>query len=106
MLRPSTAPGPALALSALLLVPDALAQSPDAAKPDPSATLPSLEVIGRAPGSLTQPGVDEQRRTLEQTAAAVRLVPSEEFQNRYAFNLRDVLPGRQAFSCRAATGRS
>ena len=91
MLPPSTAPGPALVLSVLLLVPDALAQVPEAANSNPSATLPSLEVIGRAPGSLTQPGVEEQRRTLEQTAAAVRLVPSEDFQNRYAFNLRDVL---------------
>ena len=91
MCRSYAAPGAALALSALLLAPDALAQSPDAARPSPSATLPPVEVIGQRSGSLTQPGLEEQRRALEQTPAAVRLVPSEAFRDRRAFTLRDVL---------------
>lgn len=91
MCRPFATPGSALALSALLCAPAVFAQPPDDAGPGASATLPPIEVTGHRPGSLTQPGVEEQRRALEQTPAAVRLVPSEAFENRYAFNLRDVL---------------
>jgi iron complex outermembrane receptor protein len=80
-------------LSALLCAaPSAFAQGADAdAGAVASATLPAVEVTGRRAGSLTQPGVEEQRRALERTPAAVRLVPSEAFRDRYASNLRDVL---------------
>ena len=67
------------------LAPAALAQSP------PEAVLPPREVVGQTTGTLTAPSLAEQRRALEETPAAVRFVPSEVFQNRYAFTLRDVL---------------
>ncbi|MCO6418862.1 TonB-dependent receptor [Siccirubricoccus sp. KC 17139] len=54
-------------------------------------TLPAIEVEGRAAGSLTAPPVEAQRRALEQAPAATRFVDSEEFQNRYAATLREVL---------------
>ncbi len=78
MCRPVATPGPALALSALLCAaPSAFAQGADAdAGAVPSATLPAVEVTGRRAGSLTQPGVEEQRRAVERTPAAVRFVPS------------------------------
>ncbi|MDO9710454.1 TonB-dependent receptor family protein [Paracraurococcus lichenis] len=74
------------ALLAALLPAAALAQAPE-----PSATLPELQVIGQAPGSLTVPPVAEQRRQVEQAPAAVRFIEAGEFQNRRAFTLRDVL---------------
>ncbi|WP_149538421.1 TonB-dependent receptor family protein [Siccirubricoccus phaeus] len=54
-------------------------------------TLPTIEVEGQAAGSLTAPSVEAQRRALEQTPAAARFIESEQFRNRYAFTLRDVL---------------
>ena len=84
MRRLVVAPSLGSALAALLgAAPAALAQ--------PAAELPAIEVTGRRPEALTAPGVEEQRRALERTPAAVRLVPSEAFGNRRAFNLRDVL---------------
>ncbi|HYI83325.1 MAG TPA: TonB-dependent receptor [Acetobacteraceae bacterium] len=77
-------PSRGLALAALLA-------SPTATLAQPAAILPTLEVTGERAGSLTVPSVEEQRRALERTPAAVRLVPSEAFGNRRAFNLRDVL---------------
>lgn len=82
----STRPAPcrALALAALLTAPaDALAQ--------PIAELPALEVSALRPDALTAPGIEAQRRALEETPAAVRLVDGRDLANRYAFNLRDVL---------------
>ena len=77
------APGGALLLA--LLPAAALAQD---AQP---TTLPEMEVVGRAPGSLTVPSVAEQRKQVELTPAAARFIDAEEFQNRRAFTLRDVL---------------
>jgi iron complex outermembrane receptor protein len=69
----------------------ALAQSgpnqPEAAQ----FTLPDLIVTGQSPGSLTAPSVAAQREALERTPAAVRFVDGEDFANRHAFTLRDVL---------------
>lgn len=77
-----------LALAALLAAPaaPALAQSEE-----PSAALPTLEVTGSRPDSLTAPSIEAQRRALERTPAAGRLVDGRDIANRYAFNLRDVL---------------
>jgi iron complex outermembrane receptor protein len=55
------------------------------------ATLPDLVVTGQAPGSLTAPSIAEQREALDRTPAAVRFVDGQDFANRYAFTLRDVL---------------
>jgi iron complex outermembrane receptor protein len=68
-----------------------LALLPAAALAQPVATLPAIEVEAQAPGSLTAPSIAEQRRALEQAPAAVRFVESEDFRNRYAFTLRDML---------------
>jgi iron complex outermembrane receptor protein len=78
----SRAPGGAFLLA--LLPAAVLAQTP-------IATLPEMTVVGRAPGSLTVPTVAEQRRQVEQTPAAARFIDAEEFRNRRAFTLRDVL---------------
>ena len=83
----SRAPGGAFLLALLpaaALAPMALAQAP-------VETLPELTVVGRAPGSLTVPPFAEQRKQVEQTPAAARFVEAEEFRNRRAFTLRDVL---------------
>ncbi len=78
---------PRALLGALLAVPvTALAQ-----EPAPTAVLPELEVTGQRPESLTAPGIEMQRRALEETPAAVRFVDSARFTNRYAFTLRDML---------------
>ncbi|NOG70678.1 TonB-dependent receptor domain-containing protein [Roseicella sp. DB1501] len=61
------------------------------ASSSPVLTLPETEVIGRAPGSLTVPSVADQRAQIEQAPAAVRFLDSEQFENRRAFNLRDML---------------
>ncbi|MDB5374481.1 MAG: TonB-denpendent receptor [Belnapia sp.] len=53
--------------------------------------LPDLVVTAPQPGSLTAPSVAAQREALERTPAAVRFVDQQEFANRYAFTLRDVL---------------
>jgi iron complex outermembrane receptor protein len=80
----AAAPGRGLALAALL-------GAPAAASAQPAAELPPLEVTGRRPGALTAPGVEAQRRALEQTPAAVRFVDGRGLADRYASNLRDVL---------------
>ena len=94
MRLPALPPRRGLALAAALLAsPTAtttLAQ-PAAAPAEAAATLPTLEVTGERAGSLTAPSVEAQRRTLERTPAAVRLVDGRDLANRYAFNLRDVL---------------
>jgi iron complex outermembrane receptor protein len=76
------APGGALFLA--LLPAAVLAQ-------EPVTTLPEMTVVGQAPGSLTVPTVAEQRKQVEQTPAAARFIEAEEFRNRRAFTLRDVL---------------
>ena len=57
----------------------------------PTATLPATEVLGQAPGSLTVPSVEQQRKQVELTPAAAHFIEAEEFRNRRAFTLRDVL---------------
>jgi iron complex outermembrane receptor protein len=57
----------------------------------PTTTLPDLVVTGLSAGSLTAPAIATQREALERTAAAVRFVDQEDFANRYAFTLREVL---------------
>jgi iron complex outermembrane receptor protein len=83
---PSLARAPHGALLAALLPATALAQPPE-----PTTTLPEMQVIGQAPGSLTVPPVAEQRRQVEQAPAAVRFIESDAFRDRRAFTLRDVL---------------
>ncbi|TCZ64362.1 TonB-dependent receptor family protein [Roseicella aquatilis] len=84
MLFPSRAHGGALL--AALLPAAALAQAPE-----PTATLPEMQVIGQAPGSLTAPSLVDQRRQVEERPAAARFIESEEFRDRRAFTLRDML---------------
>ena len=83
---PPTLPAPRRALALVALV-----AAPAAALAQPVADLPVLEVSGQRPDALTAPGIEAQRRALEETPAAVRLVDGRDLANRYAFNLRDVL---------------
>jgi iron complex outermembrane receptor protein len=84
-MRPTiAAPGRALALFAALSAPAAvLAQ--------PATDLPALEVTGQRPEALTAPSVEAQRRALEETPAAVRLVDGREAANRFTPTVRDLL---------------
>lgn len=86
---PVVAPSRGLALAALLGAPVAAASAQTSGPA--AADLPTLEVTGRREGSLTAPSVEAQRRALENTAAAVRLVDGRDLANRYAFTLRDAL---------------
>jgi iron complex outermembrane receptor protein len=79
-----------ITLLALAASPAALAQ-PGPGAAEPVATLPAIEVTGQRPESLTAPGIESQRRALEQAPAAVRFVDGRAFANRYAFTLRDML---------------
>ncbi|RAI59419.1 TonB-dependent receptor family protein [Roseicella frigidaeris] len=81
----------ASALPGLALAQTAPATPPPEAGSGSVLALPETEVIGRAPGSLTVPSVAEQRARVEQAPAAVRFIDSEQFENRRAFNLRDML---------------
>ncbi|MDR7038120.1 iron complex outermembrane receptor protein [Methylobacterium sp. BE186] len=57
-----------------------------------SAALPELSVSGAGTaGSLTVPSVADQRRALNGTVGSVAFVDAQDFQNRYANTLRDVL---------------
>ena len=72
----------ALAMGCPILgYPSAFAQSTD---------LPAIVVTGDS-GSLTAPGVAQQRREMNQIAGSVGFVDSESFKDRYTNNLRDVL---------------
>ena len=53
--------------------------------------LPDIDVTARFPGSLTVPGVEQQRRALEQTPGSVGFVDSEAYKGRFSNTLRDVL---------------
>ncbi len=64
---------------------------PIAALAQPTTSLPPIEVTGQRPSSLTAPSLEAQRRTLEETPAAVRFIDGESFAKRYAFTLRDML---------------
>ncbi|PPE71904.1 TonB-dependent receptor [Solimonas fluminis] len=56
-----------------------------------SVTLEPVIVTGERAGSPTAPSVREAHDRIEQTPGGVDLVSSEEFQDRYAVNLRDML---------------
>jgi iron complex outermembrane recepter protein len=51
----------------------------------------TLIVEGRRPGSLSRPGVDQQKADLLRTPGSVGFVAAEDFQQRFANSLRDVL---------------
>ena len=53
--------------------------------------LPEVVVTATGGGSLTQPGVVQQRQELNKTAGSVGFVDSESFKDRYTNNLHDVL---------------
>ncbi|KXU87193.1 TonB-dependent receptor [Caballeronia megalochromosomata] len=66
----------------------AFAQTADTGQ---SATLPAVIVQGQADHSLTSQNVAEQKRALDRTVGSVGFVDSADYQNTYAFTLRDVL---------------
>ena len=77
--------GTALVLATLLNAPAALAQT------DATISLPPISIDARRDGSLTVPGVEEQRRNVFQTPGSVGFVDGEALKGTYANNLRDVL---------------
>ena len=62
-----------------------------ATQPDETAALPAVIVQGQTEHSLTSQNVAQQKRTLDQTVGSVGFVDSADYQNTYAFTLRDVL---------------
>lgn len=58
---------------------------------DDVTELPEVVVTGDHNGSLSAASVEAQKKQLNQTAGSVGFVDSEDYQNRYASNLRDVL---------------
>lgn len=56
-----------------------------------AVTLEPVVVTGQGSGSPTAPSVRQAHDRIEQTPGGVDLVSSEEFQDRYAVNLRDML---------------
>jgi len=56
-----------------------------------TATLPTVTVEGAAGGSLTVPGVAEQRQILDETVGSVGFVDSESYKGQYSNTLREVL---------------
>jgi iron complex outermembrane receptor protein len=81
----------AAAASALLL---AFSVSPVGAQTGaspPPTKLPPVIVTGQPAGSLTVPGVEQQREQLYRTPGSVGFVDSEEYKGRYAGTLREVL---------------
>ncbi|QCI66378.1 TonB-dependent receptor family protein [Phreatobacter stygius] len=77
----------AIAAIALFHSPQAFAQSAAG-----SIELPVINVdAARTEGSLTVPGITEQRRQLNQTAGSVGFVDAESYKNTYATTIRDAL---------------
>lgn len=66
----------------------AFAQTTETGEP---TTLPAVIVQGQAQDSLTSQNVADEKRTLDQTVGSVGFVDSADYQNTYAFTLRDVL---------------
>ena len=66
----------------------AFAQTTETGEP---TTLPAVIVQGQAQHSLTSQNVADEKRTLDQTVGSVGFVDSADYQNTYAFTLRDVL---------------
>jgi len=58
---------------------------------DDVTELPAVVVTGERNGSLSAASVEAQKKQLNQTAGSVGFVDSEDYQNRYASNLHDVL---------------
>ncbi|SAK80698.1 TonB-dependent receptor [Caballeronia hypogeia] len=59
--------------------------------PDQATTLPAVIVQGQSEHSLTSRSVTDDKRTLDRTVGSVGFVDSADYQNTYAFTLRDVL---------------
>lgn len=81
--------------------------APCAAEAPPSPAAPTLApviVTGR-PGSLTQPGVAQQRSEVLATAGAVGFVDAEDLRGRYALTLRDVLKDQPGVSVQNRYGQ-
>ncbi|SAK75457.1 TonB-dependent receptor [Caballeronia glebae] len=76
---------------ATLMATRAFAQTAQASDSTEPATLPAVIVQAQAPHSLTSQSVADQKRTLDATVGSVGFVDSAEYQNTYAFTLRDVL---------------
>ncbi|GGE59813.1 TonB-dependent receptor family protein [Niveispirillum cyanobacteriorum] len=52
-----------------------------------------VEVVGQRQGSPTAPSVDDARKQINKVAGGVDLVTAEEFRDKYALNLKDMLSG-------------
>lgn len=52
-----------------------------------------VEVVGHRTGSPTAPSIDDARQQINKVAGGVDLVTAEEFRDRYALNLKDMLSG-------------
>jgi iron complex outermembrane receptor protein len=76
--------------SALLLAASVGAASAQTATP-PTTTLPPVVVTAAPEGSLTVPGVEQQREQLNRTPGSVGFVDAEDYKGRYAGTLREVL---------------
>ena len=57
----------------------------------PPTTVDTVVVTAQTAGSPTQPNIAQQKAALDSVAGSVGFVPAEQFQNRYANTLRDVL---------------
>lgn len=82
------------ALPAAALTGAALGQTPAPAGNDattPLPVLPAVTATAAAAGSLTAPGIVQQRESLFQSAGSVGFVDASSYSNSYASNLRDVL---------------
>jgi len=69
----------------------AFAQAAQTTETGEPAALPAVIVKGQAQHSLTSQNVAEEKRALDQTVGSVGFVDSADYQNTYAFTLRDVL---------------
>lgn len=81
----------AAALPAAALSGVAFAQAVPASVPAEIPTLPPVTATAAAAGSLTAPGIAQQRQSLFQSAGSVGFVDANAYSNTYASDLRDVL---------------
>ncbi len=87
------------------------AASPSVPFPNSAWRAPLHRASARPPrrrdaGSVTVPSVAQQRAAVTRTVGSVAFVDAEDFQDRYANTLRDVLRTSPASTCRSVTGRS
>jgi iron complex outermembrane recepter protein len=82
-----------MALLVLAFASSAQADDNTPVPPQPfgTITLPPVTVTSTPAGSLTVPGVEQQKQDLDQTAGSVGFVDSESLKDRYTANLHDVL---------------